>query len=114
MLCPSTRATWNPNVTMSVAYTAAEASVFSHAMISSTTRSIRSEPPSIDRRVSGGAVMPPARAGTGSVDTSGSGTLSASAVGGAARGPDTEPGTQPDTAAAAASAEVRTDRQGRS
>ena len=86
MLCPSTRATWNPNVTMSVAYTAAEASVFSHAMISSTTRSMRSEPPSIDRRVSGAAVMPPARAGTGSVDTSGSGTLSASAVGGGGSG----------------------------
>ena len=31
MLWPSTRATWNPNVTMSVAYTAAEASVFNQA-----------------------------------------------------------------------------------
>src|SRR5688572_23828870 len=86
MLCPSTRATWNPKVTMSVAYTAAEASVFSHATISSTTRSIRSEPPSIDRRVSGAAVRPPARAGTGSVETSGSGTLTASAVGGSGSG----------------------------
>lgn len=38
MLWPSTRATWKPNVTMSVAYTAADVSVLSHASSSSPTR----------------------------------------------------------------------------
>ena len=38
MLFPSTRATWNPNVTMSVAYTAADANIFRKAISSSPTR----------------------------------------------------------------------------
>ena len=38
MLWPSTRATWKPNVTMSVAYTAAETTVFIQATSSSPTR----------------------------------------------------------------------------
>src|SRR5919109_2449711 len=53
MLCPSTRATWNPNVTMSVAYTAAEASVFSQATTSSATRPA-TEAPSAEFAASGG------------------------------------------------------------
>src|SRR5262245_40388999 len=74
MLWPSTRATWNPKVTMRVAYTAAGASVFSHATSSSTTRAmLNADGRSTVSADSGGApVSPPARAGTGSAGTSGS------------------------------------------
>src|SRR5919108_4421886 len=41
MLWPSTRATWKPNVTINVAYTAAEARVFTHATNSSRHSSRR-------------------------------------------------------------------------
>jgi hypothetical protein len=37
MLRPSTRATWNRNVTMRTAYTAADTRVFNHATSSSFT-----------------------------------------------------------------------------
>ena len=43
MLRPSTRATWNPNVTIRVAYTAAEPSVRTHATSSARTMAQRRE-----------------------------------------------------------------------
>ncbi len=43
MLWPSTRATWNPNVTMRVAYTAADPSVRTQATSSARTMAQRRE-----------------------------------------------------------------------
>src|SRR5262245_26002667 len=84
MLWPSTRATWKPNVTMSVAYTAADASVFSHATTSSAIRAMPT-PSDCDMRTpsafGGTPTSPPAIAGTGSATTIGSGATSGSAAG---------------------------------
>src|SRR5829696_3126454 len=55
MLWPSTRATWNPNVTMSVAYTAADASVFTQATNSSRQTS-RRKPEESARAAAAGAL----------------------------------------------------------
>ena len=81
MLWPSTRATWNPNVTMSVAYTAADASVFNQATTSSTMRLTPNPLVSAGTRDSSEMIIPPAMAGTGSAATRGSGATSGSTAG---------------------------------
>src|SRR5262245_57647509 len=64
MLWPSTRATWNPNVTMRTAYTADDASVFTHATISSLI--CASAMPSVLATGSAGAATIPSAA-TGAI-----------------------------------------------
>src|SRR3954452_18784656 len=82
MLRPSTRATWKPNVTMSVAYTAADTRVFSPATTSWPARA-QAEGPGGTAGTAGGTASNGIAGGAGSNASHGGGG-SASAAGRAA------------------------------
>src|SRR3954468_6993240 len=72
MLRPSTRATWKPNVTMSVAYTAAETSVFSPATTSWPARA-QADGPGGTAGTAGGTASNGTAGGAGSNASNGGG-----------------------------------------